>query len=174
MQEKLVKATVFYGDPFKKGGFHESFEGTRDDLKNFVESCERYMWNKMNCNGNPYCYVEVEGLGLRLDRNLQICQLPQTVGEFLNPPEGWKYSGRVRDEICGIAHGELEQPRTVGSRLSNRRKKYVLNTLKTLPQNTSIEDLQKFVPHKSEAEFDDEEWLNFCLKTGKMRHFWRV
>lgn len=167
---QTVKATVFYGDPYKNGGFQEPFEGSREELQEFVNSCEEYMWRQMGCNGNPYCYVEIGGL--RLDRNLKIPHLPQTVAEFLNPPEGFKYSSQATNELLGIANGETESPRTVGSRLSARRKKYILGMLSSIPKNTFIRDLYEVLPQKSEAEFDEEELAAFYNEMQKSREFY--
>lgn len=80
--ESIYEAVINYGDPYKMGGFSEKFSGTPSQIKQKAMYYEDGMWHSMNCNGNPYVSIEINGLSY--NRNLKTAiNMAVSVGQAL-------------------------------------------------------------------------------------------
>lgn len=60
-EEITYNAQIVYGDPLKLGGYENIFSGTPEKIKARARELENSMWQNMNCNGNPYVAIKIDG-----------------------------------------------------------------------------------------------------------------
>lgn len=129
--KKTYQATISYGDPYKLGGFQETFSGTPSEIKQKASDLEDSMWEKMNRNGNPYVSIKINGV--KYSKNLR-----------LSFTEDWSLQ-----KIISCLHQDIITEREVSRFFGSPSSSDIILALANLSPNLSMAEVKKIMKWKN-------------------------